>query len=99
MKKLNFIFILLLLITACDRLFPQTLTASVASTKVGLIDQFEVTFSFNGPDVNNVSNFKSPDFAGFMILSGPNQSTSMQIMNGRSEERRVGKECRSRGSP
>ena len=82
MKKLNFIFISLLLITACGRLFPQTLTASVASTKVGLSDQFEVTFSFNGPDVNNVSNFKSPDFASFMILSGPNQSTSMQIMNG-----------------
>ena len=82
MKKLNFIFILLLLITACGSLFPQTLTASVASTKVGLSDQFEVTFSFNGPDVNNVSNFKSPDFSSFMILSGPNQSTSMQIMNG-----------------
>jgi hypothetical protein len=47
-----------------------------------LNDQFEVTFSFNGPDVNNVNGFKSPDFANFMILSGPNQSTSMSIING-----------------
>ena len=82
MKKLNFIFVLLLLITACGRLFPQTLTASVANTKVGLGDQFEVQFSFNGPDVNSVSGFRSPDFANFMILSGPNQSTSMSIING-----------------
>jgi hypothetical protein len=53
MKKLKFIFVFLLLITACGRLFPQTLTASVASPKVGLGDQFEVSFAFNGPDVNN----------------------------------------------
>jgi hypothetical protein len=82
MKKINFIFFFLLFITACGRLFPQTLTASVASSKVGLGDQFEIQFSFNGPDVNNVGNFKSPDFANFMILSGPNQSTSMSIING-----------------
>ena len=82
MKKLNFIFISLLLISACGRLFSQTLTATVANNKVGLNEQFEVSFSFNGPDVNSVSNFKSPDFANFMILSGPNQSTSMSIING-----------------
>jgi len=82
MKKLNFIFIFLLLITACGSLFPQSLTISVANTKVGLGDQFEVSFSFNGPDVNNVKGFTSPDFANFMILSGPNQSTAMQIING-----------------
>ena len=82
MKKLNFIFVFLLLISACGRLFPQSLTASVANSKVGLNDQFEVSFSFNGPDVNNVKGFTSPDFANFMILSGPNQSTSMQIING-----------------
>jgi BatD DUF11 like domain len=82
MKQLNFIFIFLLIITACGRLFPQSLTVSVANTKVGLGDQFEVSFAFNGPDVNNVKGFTSPDFANFMILSGPNQSTAMQIING-----------------
>ena len=82
MKNLTSIFLFLLLITACAKLSPQSLTASVANTKVGLGDQFEVTFSFNGPDVNNVNNFRSPDFANFMILSGPNQSTNMSIING-----------------
>ena len=82
MKQLNFIFIFLLLITACGRIFPQSLSASVANPKVGLGNQFEVSFTLNGPDVNNVKGFTSPDFANFMILSGPNQSTAMQIING-----------------
>jgi hypothetical protein len=82
MKKLNFIFLFLLFISACGNLFSQTLTAIVRSPKVGLGDQFEVSFTFNGPDVNNVKGFTSPDFANFMILSGPNQSTNMQIING-----------------
>ncbi len=29
------------------------------------------------------SNFKAPNFTGFNVLAGPNQSTSMQIVNGR----------------
>ena len=82
MKQRNFIFVFLLLITACARFYPQSFTASVRSSKVGVGDQFEVSFSFSGADVNNAKGFTSPDFANFMILSGPNQSTSMQIMNG-----------------
>lgn len=82
MKKINFILIALLLLAACGRLSSQSLTASVANSKVGLGDQFEVSFEFNGPDINNAKNFTSPEFANFLILSGPNQSTSMQIING-----------------
>jgi hypothetical protein len=82
MKQKNFIPILLLLLLGSASLYAQSFSASVANSTVGLGDQFEVQFSFSGPDVNNVSGFKSPDFANFMILSGPNQSTSMQIING-----------------
>jgi hypothetical protein len=82
MKQKNFIFVFLFLLSACASLYPQSFTASVANSKVGLGDQFEVSFSFSGSDVNNVKGFTSPDFANFMILSGPNQSTSMQIING-----------------
>ena len=60
----------------------QSFTASVDNTTVGLNDRFQVTFTFEGNDVNNLSNFSPPDFTGFMVLSGPNQSTSMQIING-----------------
>ncbi len=60
----------------------QSFNASVANTTVGLNDRFQVTFAFEGSDVSSLSNFTPPNFNGFMILSGPNQSTSMQIING-----------------
>jgi BatD DUF11 like domain len=60
----------------------QSFSASVNNTTVGLNSQFQVTFTFDGNEINSLSNFSPPNFAGFMVLSGPNQSTSMQIING-----------------
>lgn len=60
----------------------QSFTVSADNTTVGLNDRFQVTFTFEGNDINSLSNFSPPDFAGFLVLSGPNQSTSMQIING-----------------
>ncbi len=60
----------------------QSFTASADNTTVGLNDRFQVTFTFEGKEINSLSNFSPPNFAGFMVLSGPNQSTSMQIING-----------------
>jgi hypothetical protein len=73
---------LVLFLLCAAVLYPQTFTASVASTTVGPGDQFEISFSFSGQDINGVKSFTPPNFKGFMILSGPNQSTSMQIING-----------------
>jgi hypothetical protein len=81
MFRRNLISLILLLLYPVA-LYPQSFTATVQSTTVGLNDQFEVTFSFSGQDINGVKSFTPPNFKGFMILSGPNQSTSMQIING-----------------
>ena len=62
--------------------YSQSFTASANNTTVGVNDQFEVDFTFNGKDINGIRNFKAPGFANFLVLSGPNQSTSMQIING-----------------
>jgi len=62
--------------------FPQSFTATVNNSTVGLNDQFQVSFTFEGKDVNGVKNFQPPAFTNFLVLSGPNQSTSMQIING-----------------
>lgn len=62
--------------------FSQTFTATTANSTVGSNDQFQVSFTFSGQNVNGVKNFTAPDFKSFMILSGPNQSTSMQFING-----------------
>lgn len=61
----------------------QKFTATVDRSVVGQYDRFQVEFTFDGADINNVSNFRPPAFSGFKVLSGPNQSSSMQIINGK----------------
>src|SRR5690606_27870766 len=77
LKKIFLIVILLQTISLA-----QSFNASVSSTKVGISDQFQVSFTFEGDDINSLKNFSPPDFKNFLVLSGPNQSTSMQIING-----------------
>ncbi len=62
-------------------LLAQSFNASVNSPTVGLNDQFQVSFTFSGQNLNGIKNFSPPNFLNFMVLSGPNQSTSMQIIN------------------
>lgn len=76
--KIFLLFLLLFFVEVCS----QSFTASVNTTKVGLSDRFEASFTFSGKDVNGLSNFQPPDLKNFLTLSGPNQSTSMQIING-----------------
>jgi hypothetical protein len=74
----TFIFFLGLL----SQSFAQAFTASVNETTVADNERFQVTFTFSGKSINNLSKFTPPSFENFMILSGPNQSTSIQIING-----------------
>ena len=53
-------------------------TASVSKNKVAVGEQFQVSFTIN----TNASNFNPPDLNNFITYSGPNQSSSMQIVNG-----------------
>lgn len=62
--------------------YAQSFNATVNNSTVGLNNQFEVDFTFKGKNINGVKNFIPPGFANFLVLSGPNQSTSMQIING-----------------
>lgn len=60
----------------------QSFVATVDNNKVGENDRFEVSFTFEGKSINDLKNFSPPSFKDFRVLSGPNQSTSMQIING-----------------
>lgn len=61
----------------------QSFNASVNAATVPLNDKFQVSFTFEGQDINSIKSFSAPDLnKDFLILSGPNQSTSMQIING-----------------
>jgi hypothetical protein len=59
-----------------------TFTAMADPMRVAASEQFQLTFTFTGSDVNNVRNLKAPDFNQFVVISGPNQSTNMQWING-----------------
>ncbi|MBN1397096.1 MAG: protein BatD [Bacteroidetes bacterium] len=60
-----------------------TFTASADPSSIAAGEQFQLSFTFSGTDVNSVKNLKAPDFRQFVVISGPNQSTSMQWINGR----------------
>ena len=83
MKFKNSVKYLTLFILVQFELSAQSFHASVNSTTVPLNDRFQVTFTFEGQDINSIKNFSPPDLnKDFLTLSGPNQSTSMQIING-----------------
>ncbi|NWF50707.1 MAG: BatD family protein [Ignavibacteriaceae bacterium] len=63
-------------------LYSQTFTASTSSSRIGEKDRVEVSFTFSGDEINSLSKFTPPDFNNFVILSGPNQSSSFQYING-----------------
>lgn len=63
-------------------LWGQSFTASVDVNPVGLNDRFQISFTFESSNINSIKNFSPPSFKDFRVLSGPNQSTSMQIING-----------------
>jgi len=57
-----------------------TFTASFDKNRMAMGEQFELTFTLSGS--NGGSNFKPPVFTDFLTLSGPNQATNMQFING-----------------
>lgn len=79
MLRLKILFFLLFVSVFINA---QTFTASVDNNQVGENARFEVSFTFEGKDINAVKNFTPPSFKDFRILTGPNQSQSMQIING-----------------
>jgi len=60
----------------------QTFTASVDRNQVATGERFSLDLTMTGGGTGGGKNLKLPDLGKFMILSGPNQSTSMQIVNG-----------------
>ncbi len=57
-------------------------TASADKTTIALGEQFNLQFTLSGAGTSSGTNFQLPDLSKFLILSGPNQSTSMQFING-----------------
>jgi hypothetical protein len=56
--------------------------ATVDRTQVGMGERFTLSFTLSGSSVGGGKNLQIPDLGKFHIMSGPNQSSSMQIING-----------------
>ena len=56
--------------------------ASVDRAQVGLGDQFSLVFTLANGGMGGGKNLQLPDMAHFHVMSGPNESSSMQIING-----------------
>ena len=78
MNKIFFTYFILL----PALLFAQEFIASVNETTVADNERFQISYTFSGSSINDLSKFSPPSFENFMVLSGPNQSTSIQIING-----------------
>jgi hypothetical protein len=70
--------LLLLLLSLKLQAASVTFTAKSSHDVVEVGQRFQVTFTINGGG----GNFTPPDFGSFRLLSGPNQSSSMQYING-----------------
>lgn len=77
-RKLGLIYIMLgFVLTAMGQ--SGTFTATANKTTVSVNETFQVTYTITYSDARN---FRAPSFGSFNKLGGPNQSTSMQIVNG-----------------
>lgn len=54
------------------------LSATASKSTVSVGENFQLTYSLNASG----KNFRGPDLGDFIVLGGPNQSTSMQYVNG-----------------
>ena len=68
------LFLLLGLISNAQNAF---LSATASKSTVAVGEQFQVTFTLNCDG----QNFRNPDLSNFNVLSGPNRSSSISIVN------------------
>ncbi len=79
MKKLFIVIISFVLSLAAFGQQAAKLTVEVSNDSVLLGNYIEVKFTIENAAVKN---FEAPNFDGFNVVSGPNQSSSMMISNG-----------------
>jgi hypothetical protein len=78
-RKLKISFLgFILALAGCAGLHAQHFTASVSRNTVGVGEQFEASFSIDA----NASGFEAPALTNFDVYSGPNESTSVEFVNG-----------------
>ena len=78
LEKIKMISLLVLLFVFQQSARSQKFYAQVSSKVVQVGQMFEVAFVINA----SASNFTPPNFSDFEVAGGPNQSSSIQVVNG-----------------
>lgn len=79
MKLKTHISILILLLVTVSTFAQVKFEAKVSKTKLGVNERLRVDFEMN----QDGDNFNPPDFSGFTVVGGPNQSVSNSWINGK----------------
>jgi len=83
MKNFRYILpLMVLLMFSSTNLFGQKFELTADKTTVKQNEKFQIYFTFDGGDGNNLRGFRPPNLKNFKILSGPNQSSSIRMING-----------------
>ncbi len=80
--NLKYGILLLILFSFANSLLAQKFELTVDKTTVKQNERFQVYFTFDGGDRSSMKGYRPPSFKNFSVLSGPNQSSSMSIING-----------------
>jgi len=78
MKKYFYVIFIFL----SQLLIAQQLKVSADKTTVQQNERFQIYYEFEAANLNSIKSFRPPSFKGLNVISGPNQSSSMQIING-----------------
>ena len=65
-----------------SNLFGQKFELTADKTTVNQNERFQIYFTFEGAEGSNLQGFRPPNFENLKILSGPNQSSSIRMING-----------------
>jgi len=74
--------ILLVLLVPAARGEDPGFVAAVDRNPVGVGEQFTLSFTLSNAGLGGGKNLQLPELNKFLVMSGPNQSSSMQIVNG-----------------
>ncbi len=76
----QFLLILYIAVTMVHGFGQATLSATVNKNKVAVTERFQLTITLSNG--GNIKDYKAPSMSDFMILGGPNQSSSYSSFNG-----------------
>ncbi len=79
----NILLILTFMVLGSSGLFSQKFELTADKTTVNQNQRFQVYFTFEGGDGSNLRGFRPPNFENFKIISGPNQSSNISMINGK----------------